>query len=267
MATECENGDRCRFEIGEVLWTEQRCKRHAGLWLPLEIPVWIDRLTPYFSDPGEGVKSAEQLVCAHARVRSPGLPMVFHVEKQKNDFLWFYRSSKATPLIHYSKDRRLGMSEIRAIVDDLATGLSSLHAAGLVHGSLTVDKILMAGRGRILLTDTGLARQCNTLMEHREAEEGKAPPSLPGPSSDIAGWGSILGCLLTLQPNFGRVLVAGLPTDNFDAKLARKTLMECEVSLRLVEVVYRSLSAVEGSGNPYATIQEAWAAFTSAIAG
>lgn len=204
---------------------------------------------------------------AHARVCSSCLPVVFHADMEKNDLIWLYRASKAPSLPAYAKDHRLALNEIHAMMSDLTAGLRGLHSAGLLHGNLTVDKILVAGRGRILLADTGLARQCNMLLEQRQAGQGAAGSSMPGPQSDLAAWGAILGYFLTGQVNFGRVLVAGLPTDNYDVKLARKTLMECEVPLRLVEVVYRSMSAANGSGNPYATLEEAWAAFSAAIAG
>lgn len=267
MAIESGNEERCRYECGEAIYTEQRFKRHTGLWLPFGVPVWIDRLSPYYSDPPVGMETVRNLVGSHARIRASSLPVLFHAQMEKNDFVWFYRSSKAPTLLSYTKDRRLTMSEIRAIVTDLTAGVSGLHAAGLVHGGLTVDKILMVGRGRIVLTDTGLARQCNSILEQGQAQEAHTLPSLPAPQTDIAGWGSVLGYLLTGQIHFGRVLVAGLPTDNYDVKLARKTLMECEVPLRLVEVVYRSMSAANGSGNPYATLEEAWASFAAATTG
>ncbi|MEZ6185683.1 MAG: tetratricopeptide repeat protein [Planctomycetota bacterium] len=95
----------------------------------------------------------------------------------------------------------------------LAQALTHVHAAGVVHRDLKPENVLVTARGRVVLTDFGLARDDDSLRS-RLSEEGNfmgspgfwAPEQARGDldaigiHTDVYGLGATLYALLTARP-------------------------------------------------------------------
>ncbi len=95
------------------------------------------------------------------------------------------------------------------LIAELASGLSALHAAGLVHRDLHPGNVLLTGAGVALVSDAGLsAFRLGTDVRQGGGVPGyMAPEQLRGdgavPASDIYALGCLLFQLLTGSPPWG----------------------------------------------------------------
>jgi protein kinase-like protein len=117
--------------------------------------------------------------------------------------------------------------EAAALVQQLAEGLSHVHAQGILHRDLKPNNVVFDGRGTPKLADFGLARaegadtltQTGTLLgtpNYMAPEQVQAKPGSIGEAADVYGLGALLYHCLVGAPPFGgslyEVLLAVLET-------------------------------------------------------
>ena len=275
-----------RYEIVETLDTQRRTKRTAAQQLPARVPVWLYDLTPYYSDSPEAVHAAKELMERHACVHHPTLPVWLDAWQKGNELHWVHRAWKGATLAEFGKGRRISAYETRLMLDDAAEGLLALHEAMLYHGGASPLSLLVAGRGRWVLMDSGFAAQSNQVLERAQGSStpgagssgwgvsGTASASrgpdragdetispVAGRALDIAGWGSLAGFCLTGLRDFGRAMVAGVATESFDIKAAQKSLIEASAPAQPAETVLRCIKAAETPSESFGGLAEAREAF------
>ena len=102
---------------------------------------------------------------------------------------------------------RLGAGETVTVAVGLARTLADLHALGLVHGDLTPGNVLLAGDGRPLVADLGVAGVLGSAGGERWGTAGFADPAdgpADDPARDVHALGALVRFCLTGSPAAGR---------------------------------------------------------------
>lgn len=121
------------------------------------------------------------------------------------------------------RNRPASPSEVLPLIEQIASALQSLHAAGIVHRDLKPSNVMLVDDGaghRAVLTDFGLARPIEArVFETQRAVQAGAPyfmaPELlrgerPSPASDIYSLGLVVDELVTERPAFSSEALTSL---------------------------------------------------------
>ncbi|HTL33648.1 MAG TPA: serine/threonine-protein kinase [Kofleriaceae bacterium] len=110
------------------------------------------------------------------------------------------------------REGRLSLARVRSIGEQILLGLSAIHRAGLVHGDMKSDNILIGANDRVTIIDFGLARDvaaprtADELQTLSGTPEYMAPEVIrgeaPGVASDLYAVGVILYEMVTGMPPF-----------------------------------------------------------------
>ena len=167
-----------------------------------------------------------------ARLRHPSLPRVFEVGRTQDPVEDLPAGSPFFVAEWIAGGRcdaapwtgpDLG-ARIWALLGDIGGALATIHAAGVVHGDVAPQNILLAEDGRAVLVDLGLAAAVGSPPEARGTPAYMAPEAVAGdvePRSDLYGLGATVVRLVTGRPMFEAAslgdllqrIVAGEPPD------------------------------------------------------
>lgn len=92
------------------------------------------------------------------RVSHPNLVAIHSMERVPDGALLVMEYAGGGSLADRLVRGPLATDELTRIASDVLSGLSALHEAGLVHGDVKPENILLRANGRALLADLGLAR-------------------------------------------------------------------------------------------------------------
>ncbi len=106
-----------------------------------------------------------------------------------------------------SRLRGSAVSQVTAVLERVAAGLEAVHAGGIVHRDVKTANVLLAGDGRPLLTDFGLAARIGDAMAAQGGSPFTASPqqlagSAPQVSDDVYSFGAMAYELLSGYPPF-----------------------------------------------------------------
>lgn len=148
----------------------------------------------------------------------------------------------------------LSMGRVRKIATQLLEGLAAIHAAGLVHGDLKSDNILVDHRDHATIIDFDLVRAQETLPDWLGADILSGTPEYMAPelvksgiatrSADIYAAGTIIYEMLTATTPFG----GGTSDEIFERQVSDVAVApslrypERPVPAPLEEVVMRALA-------------------------
>ncbi|MEA3199522.1 MAG: eukaryotic-like serine/threonine-protein kinase [Thermoplasmata archaeon] len=144
---------------------------------------------------------------ALAAVRSPRVVRLLEVDRREGEaFLVMERAPGGSAADLLAREGPLAPERALALADDLLEGLEALHAAGLVHGDVKCENLLLDAEGRGVLADFGSARAADpgaTLTG--AAVEGSlatmapevAAGEAPRAAADVYAAGAVLYRLLT----------------------------------------------------------------------
>ena len=118
---------------------------------------------------------------AMAQLSHRNVVTVFDVGEHDDDVFFAMELVAGRTLRDWLGERTRGLRELRdpadqsgkkiiAVLADAGRGLAAAHAAGIVHRDFKPDNVLIAGDGRALVTDFGLARAEGTTEPPPEAE-------------------------------------------------------------------------------------------------
>ncbi len=132
-----------------------------------------------------------------ASLRHPALPFVHDMGIDGGRMILVYRRIDAQALGD-ARDRAGGawtVERARRVVADLAGALGVAHAAGLCHGSISMESVSLQPDGTALLVDLVWPRSPRTgdgLDHGRETSDGR----MPDPRADVYALGALLRDLL-----------------------------------------------------------------------
>jgi len=137
---------------------------------------------------------------AMAQLSHRNVVTVFDVGEHADDVFFAMELVSGRTLRSWLGDH--GVREIIAVLADAGRGLAAAHAAGIVHRDFKPDNVLIAGDGRALVTDFGLARA-----------EGTTEPAPDVAVVDLTVTGQVIGTPFYMAPE---LLAGGAATPASD---------------------------------------------------
>ncbi|HEY6038517.1 MAG TPA: serine/threonine-protein kinase, partial [Kofleriaceae bacterium] len=137
---------------------------------------------------------------AMAQLSHRNVVTVFDVGEHADDVFFAMELVSGRTLRAWLAERARGVREIVAVLADAGRGLAAAHAAGIVHRDFKPDNVLIAGDGRALVTDFGLARAGGSV---------EPPPDVAADTAivDLTVTGQVIGTPVYMAPE----LLAGGP--------------------------------------------------------
>ena len=139
---------------------------------------------------------------AMAQLSHRNVVTVFDVGEHDDDVFFAMELVAGRTLRDWLSDATRGVREIVAVLGDAGRGLAAAHAAGIVHRDFKPDNVLIAGDGRALVTDFGLARA-----------DGTVEPPLDADVVDLTVTGQVIGTPVYMAPE---LLAGGAATPASD---------------------------------------------------
>ncbi|MFF0753186.1 hypothetical protein [Streptomyces sp. NPDC004267] len=167
-----------------------------GTWYALgpadadEPPLGVLRIHRALLAPDGARERLTAAVRSVAKLRLPGVPATVDLLREAGDVWLVVARPPARTVADLLATGAAGLDEGSAasVLNETAQTLLALHAAGLAHGSLTADHVVLAPDGTALLTETSLAGAL--------AADGDAPAgSLQ--DADITAWAALARTLGT----------------------------------------------------------------------
>ncbi|MER5202396.1 hypothetical protein [Streptomyces sp. NPDC002825] len=167
-----------------------------GTWYALgptgadEPPLGVLRIHRALLAPSGARERLTAAVRSVAKLRLPGVPATVDLLREAGDVWLVVARPPARTVSDLLATGAPGLDEGSAasVLNETAQTLLALHAAGLAHGSLTPDQVVLAQDGTALLTEAALAP---ALTE----EAGASPSSLQ--DADVAAWAALARTLGT----------------------------------------------------------------------
>jgi len=117
---------------------------------------------------------------ALAKLTHPHVVAVFDASDEGGELYIAMELVEGTNLRRWLADAKPTRDEVLAIMRDAGRGLAAAHAAGIIHGDIKPENILV-GKGVVKVADFGLARQDRELSQTRGGTPGyMAPEQLAG---------------------------------------------------------------------------------------
>jgi hypothetical protein len=139
-------------------------------------------LDPALVASPDAVERAAAGIEAVRRLDPPGVLRAADLITDDGGRIWLVTEAPAGPTAADLLGRAdLGPASVAAVVVDVATALVALHAAGLGHGALTADTVVVSPTGSAVLVEVGLAA----------ALRGQSPD----PAADAAAWADLVRAL------------------------------------------------------------------------
>lgn len=198
--------------IGRGATGEVYRARHAVLGRTAAVKV----LSPAFS--ADDHERFEREACAMATVRHAGTPAVYDYGRTEDGTSFFVMElvEGATLGELIERDGPQSPERTARIMLEIGAALRATHRAGLVHGDIKPDNIVLFRRGNadaIKILDFGLARSVGGAEDQEASEvvvgtpsymppEAVLAPASADPRSDLYALGSLAYCLLTGRPPF-----------------------------------------------------------------
>ena len=156
----------------------------------------------------------------------------------------------------------LPLTKIRAIASQMLAGLAAIHCAGLVHGDMKSDNVLVDDKNRVTIIDFGLARPHSTRAlgtidgmmsgtpEYMAPELVRGEPMTA--ASEVYAVGVIVYEMLTGQTPFGGGTLAEVLERHLNDDVVPPSLRvpQREIPIALEAIVLRAL-AKEPDSRPF----------------
>jgi hypothetical protein len=185
--------------------------------LTLGQPVALKFLPPHLADDPDRLASFRKEVAVARRVTHPNVCRVYDLaEVDRQPFLTMEYVDGEDLASLLRRIGRVPADKATDIARELCHGLAAVHEQGLVYRDLKPANVMLDGRGRVRLTDFGLAAAAEDLSGADDLRSGTpaymAPEQLAG--SDVTARSDLFALGLVLYELFtGRRAFAGIDRD------------------------------------------------------
>ncbi len=104
-----------------------------------------------------------------AKVDHPNVVPVHFVGRWNHVPFIVMKLLSGDPLSEYARARPLTLTDIAGIARQVCSGLTALHAQGIIHRDIKPANIFICDDGRVLLLDLGVARESDSSLTHTGA--------------------------------------------------------------------------------------------------
>jgi diguanylate cyclase (GGDEF)-like protein len=212
--------------------------------LALERPVAIKMLRPDLAEDSAFVEHLRGEAAMLARLQHPNLVQIFNFGQSGGDSYFVMELVEGEGMQqavdrHCIEGTTMPLTEIVAVIDQVASALDALHDRGIIHRDVKPGNIIRDPfRSRSVLVDVGIARRYGQFVESAGTPGYVAPEVIEGheatPRSDVYGLAATAYTLITLGSPWG------------DGDIPNLVALQCsDVPLRPPSAVYPQLAPLD----------------------
>jgi diguanylate cyclase (GGDEF)-like protein len=212
--------------------------------LALERPVAIKMLRPDLAEDEAFVEHLRGEAAMLARLQHPNLVQIYNFGQSGGDSYFVMELVEGEGMQqavdrHCIEGTTMPLTEIVAVIDQVASALDALHDRGIIHRDVKPGNIIRDPfRSRSVLVDVGIARRYGQFVESAGTPGYVAPEVIEGneatPRSDVYGLAATAYTLITLGSPWG------------DGEIANLVALQCsEMPLRPPSAVYPQLAPLD----------------------
>lgn len=189
---------------------------YTALDSQLDRPVALKTLSPHLAADPEFADRFLREARTAAAVSHPNVVTVYEAGTADGHYFLAMELVEGTDLSELIRSSRPTLPLALRILREVAAGLDAVHAAGIIHGDVKPENILLDARERVKLADFGIARRADPgaarspttagTPEYISPEQARGEPLTP--ASDIYSLACVAYELLCGVPPFGRLEAA-----------------------------------------------------------
>jgi len=211
--------DELRATVGGVYRLQHEISRggmgvvYRAEDLALERPVAIKMLRPDLAEDRAFVEQLRVEAAMLARLQHPNLVQIYSFGQTGSDSYFVMELVEGEGLQqaierHRLEGTQVPISELVAVIEEVASALDALHDRGIVHRDVKPSNVIRDPfRNRAVLVDVGIARRFGQFVEAAGTPGYVAPEVIAGHEatvrSDVYGLAATAYALLTLAPPWG----------------------------------------------------------------
>lgn len=240
------------FELGDKLGVGGMGVVYRATYTKTGVACAIKVLAPDVNDSPQVQQRFEREIAILKKLQHPHIVRYFGGGRVGSQRFYAMELVTGGSLEGYLKQKKkLPWQEALAVVRQVAEALEHAHAAGVIHRDLKPANLLMAGDGKIKLTDFGIARDTTaTALTAAGKTVGTyaymAPEQIRGKPpvdrrTDLYALGCVLFEMLAGEPPFDSDNPGELLVKHLQEEVTRVTSLAPEVPIDLEEMVFKLL--------------------------